>query len=183
MAPDHTSRITGQEAIVKVPDSNDGEIAVTNVSFDIDVNTTDVQTNQGHKPDIATTGLRYSGSFEYDGEQDVIRNKLFYAAGETDGNGNTIASTSSNTPYEPGEPKRVNMTVKETSPNGAGGDSGNLFRRWTLENIVVTGMSRDIPSDDVASTSWDFEAEDAFVSKGGAAGGSSRASSGSNSSN
>jgi hypothetical protein len=172
MAPEHTSRITGQEAIVKIPNSNDGEIAVTNVSFDIDVNTTDVQTNQGHKPDIATTGLRYSGSFEYDGEQDVIRNKLFYSAGDKDANGDKIAGAGA--PYDPGEPKRVNMTVKEEAPAGDGGDSGNLSRTWTLENVLITGMSRDIPSDDVASTSWDFEAEDAYVSDGGAAGGSSR---------
>lgn len=169
-APEHTSRVTGQEAIIKIPNSAGDEIAVTNVSFDIEVNTTDVQTDQGMKPDIATTGLRYSGSFEYDGEQDKIRAKLFYSASDP-----AVPGT-----YEAGEPKRVTMTVKEESPNAnnvSGEGSGNLSRTWTLENVVVTGMSRDIPADDVASTSWDFEAEDAYVSAGGFDGGSSRSSS------
>jgi hypothetical protein len=169
--PEHSSRVTGQEAIIKIPSggSGDNEIAVTNVSFDIEVNTSDVQTNQGHKPDIATTGLRYSGSFEYDGEQDKIRAKLFYSASDSNAGADSA--------FEPGEPKRVTMTVKEEAPDGSSGGSGNLSRTWTLDNVLVTGMSRDIPSDDVASTSWDFEAEDAYVSGGGFDSGSSRASS------
>jgi hypothetical protein len=153
-APDHQSRVTGQEAIIKVPNSGGNEIAVTNVSFSIDVNTSDVQTDQGLKPDIVTTGLRYSGSFEYDGAQDAIRDNLFYAAGDD--------AEVADGFFEPGEPKRVTMTVREERPEP--GSSNNLPRTWTLENVVVTGMSRDIPSDDVASTSWDFEAEDAYVS-------------------
>lgn len=167
-APEHSSRVTGQEAVVKIPNSAGDEIAISNVSFDISVETTDVQTDQGMKPDIARTGLRYSGSFEYDGEQDKIRAKLFYSA--SDG----LAGPDG--PFEPGEPKRVTMTVKEEAPDGAGGQSGNLSRTWTLENVIVTGMSRDIPADDVASTSWDFEAEDAYVSSGGFDDGSSRSS-------
>lgn len=163
-APEHTPRVTGQDAIIKVPNADSDEIAVTNVSFDIEVNTSDVQTNQGLKPDIVTTGLRYSGSFEYDGEQDKIRGKLFYTASEA-GDG-----------IEAGEPKRVTMTVKEQPSDGESGSSGNLPRTWTLENVVITGMSRDIPGDDVASTSWDFEAEDAYVSSGGFDDGSSRSS-------
>lgn len=161
--PNHTSRVTGQEAIITIPSGTDGdnEIAVTNVSFDIEVNTTDVQTDQSLRPDIATTGLRYSGSFEYDGGQDKIRAKLFYTAGESEY-------------HQAGEPKRVNMTVKEEAPNSGATD---LPRTWTLENVLVTGMSRDVPADDVASTSWDFEAEDAYVSSGGYDGSSSRQSS------
>lgn len=166
VAPEHTSRVTGQEAIVKIPDSGGNEMAFTNVSFDISVETTDVQTDQSLKPDIATTGLRYSGSFEYDGEQDKVRAQLFYSASD---------SEVSDGSKEAGEPKRVTMTVKEEDPD-SGGSSGNLSRTWTLENVVVTGMSRDIPGSDVASTSWDFDAEDAYVSDGGYDGGSSRSS-------
>lgn len=163
-APEHTSRVTGQEAIVKIPNSSGDEIAVTNVSFDIDVSTTNVQTDQSLKPTKATTGLDYSGSFEYDGGQDKIRAKLFYAAGDEEVSAGF---------REPGEPRRVTMTVKEEAPED--GADGNLPRTWTLEEVMVTGMSRDIPSDDVASTSWDFEAEDAYVSGGGFDDGSSRA--------
>jgi len=159
-APEHTSRVTGQEAVVKIPNSAGDEIAVTNVSFDIEVNTTDVQTDQSLRANIATTGLRYSGSFEYDGSQDKIRAKLFYTAGES-------------SYHEAGEPKRVTMTVKEEQPDESANAATNA-RTWTLENVIVTGMSRDIPADDVASTSWDFEAEDAYVSSGGFDGSSSR---------
>lgn len=157
--PNHTSRVTGQDAIIKAPEGN--EIAVSSVSFDIDVNTTDVQTDRSMRADIVTTGLRYSGSFEYDGSQDTIRGNLFYSADDT---------AVSEGDKQAGEPKRVNMTVKEENDAS---DSG--FRKWSLENIVVTGMSRDIPADDVASTSWDFEAEDVYVMDGGVDGGSSRA--------
>lgn len=156
VAPDHTSRITGQEAIIK---AGDQEIAVTNVSFSIDPQSTDVQTDQGMKPTLVTTGLRYSGSFEYDGGQDQIRNLLFYVATESDY-------------HEAGEPKRVTMTVKEEAPEEAAG--GGFPRTWTLEEVMTTGMSRDVPADDVASTSWDFECEDAYVSSGGVADASSR---------
>jgi len=154
----HTSRITGQEAVVKIPQGD--EIAVTNVTFDIETNTTDVQTDQSLRADIVTTGLRYSGSFEYDGANDEIRSKLYYSAGES-------------AFHEAGEPKRVTMTVKENAPEGG---NPELPRTWTLDGVKVTGMSRDIPSDDVASTSWDFEAEDVYVSSGGVEGGSSRSS-------
>jgi len=167
VAPEHTSRVTGQSAVIKIPNSSGDEIAVTNVTFDIEVNTTDVQTDQSMRASIATTGLRYSGSFEYDGAQDKIRAKLFYANGD---------SEVSNGYKKAGEPKRVTMTVKEEKPSSGGG-GGNLPRTWTLDNVIVTGMSRDIPADDVASTSWDFEAEDAYVSSGGFDNGSSRASS------
>ena len=142
----HYSRVTGQEAIISIPQGE--EIAVTNVSFEIAPDTTDVQTDQSLKPDIVTTGLRYSGSFEYDGVQDNIRNNLFYDANES--------------PYhEAGEPKRVTMTVVEEPPSEEA--ATELPRTWVLENVVITGMSRDVPADDVASTSWDFDAEDAFV--------------------
>lgn len=161
-APEHTSRVTGQEAVIKIPNSAGNEIAITNVSFDIETNTTDVQTDQSLRPVIATTGLRYSGSFEYDGTQDKIRDNLFYSSGESNY-------------HEAGEPKRVTMTVKEEQPDQSPNAATNA-RTWTLENVVVTGMSRDIPADDVVSTSWDFEAEDAYVSGGGVRGGSSRSS-------
>lgn len=166
-APEHSSRVTGRDAIIKIPNSAGDEIAVTNVTFDIDTNTTDVQTDQSLRADIVTTGLRYSGSFEYDGAQDKIRAKLYYAAGDAEVSAGL---------KQAGEPRRVTMTVREREDpvDDAG---GNLPRTWTLENVVITGMSRDIPGDDVASTSWDFEAEDAYVSSGGFDGSSSRSSS------
>jgi len=167
VAPTHTSRITGQDAVVKIPNSGGNEIAITNVTLDIDVGVGNVQTNQGLKPDKPTTSLDYSGSFEYDGAQDKIRSQLFYSASDE--------NAGPGEPFEPGEPKQVTMTIKEEDPGNAPADA-NLPRTWTVENVKVTGMSRDIPSDAVASTSWDYEAEDAYVSSGGADGTSSRSS-------
>lgn len=135
-------RHTGADAIISIPNGND--IPVTNVSWDQDVNTTDVQqTKTGGsnanplKASIAITGLRYSGSFEYDGKNEDLRQKLW---------------------EEDGTPKRVTMTVKEEP-----GEGSSTSRTFTFSNVIVTGMSRDVPSDGVSSTSWDFEAEDLNV--------------------
>lgn len=127
-------RHTGNDAVIKVPDGN--EIAVSNISWDRDVNTTEVQQG-GLNPAIAITGLRYSGTFEYDGKNEDLRDQLW---------------------KEDGTPVRFTMTVKETP-----GDLGTGTRTFTFTNVMVTGMSRDLPSDDVASTSWDFVAEDLNV--------------------
>lgn len=145
-------RQTGQEAIVKIPDAQGEEIAVSNVTWDSDVNTTDVQHNTSLKPAIAITGLRYSGSFEYSGTNEDLRHQLMYDAGDEF--------------HEEGEPKRVTMTVKEEKGSDGAQD---LPRTFHFENVIVTGMSRDQPSDDVSSTSWDFAAEDMYVT-GGASG-------------
>lgn len=136
-------RFTGEDAIIKIPNGN--AIAVSNVSWDRDVNTTEVQHNDSLNPTVAVTGLRYSGSFDYDGKNENLRQKLW---------------------RDDGRPKRVTMTVKEESgevDNTAGTTSSAGSRTFTFENVIVTGMSRDVPSDDVASTSWDFVAENVSV--------------------
>jgi hypothetical protein len=135
-------RHTGADAIVSVPNGND--IPVSNVSWDHDVNTTEVQHSgtggAGSNPlnaAIAITGLRYSGSFDYDGKNEDLRQQLF---------------------KDNGEPERVTMTVREEP-----GEGSTTSRTFTFENVIVTGMSRDVPADDVSSTSWDFAAENLVV--------------------
>lgn len=137
-------RFTGDDAIIKIPSGN--EIAVSNVSWDRDVNTTEVQHNDSLKPTVAVTGLRYSGSFEYNGKNESLRNKLW---------------------RDDGRPVRVTMTIREEpgeTNEGIGTTAESpATRTYTFENVIVTGESRDVPSDDVASTSWDFVAENLEV--------------------
>lgn len=128
-------RHTGNDAIISIPNGND--IPVSNVSWDQDVNTTEVQHSDSLKPAIAITGLRYSGSFEYDGKNEDLRQQLW---------------------QDDGQPERVTMTVREEAGEGSTGS-----RTFTFSNVIVTGMSRDVPADDVTSTSWDFVAEDLNV--------------------
>jgi hypothetical protein len=164
VAPEHVSEVQGKNAIIKVPNTGGNEIAVTNVSFSINASNDTVQTNQGLKVTNVTTGLDYDGSFEYDGSQDKIRAQLFYSASD-DAVQNGLA--------EAGQPIKTTMTVKERASAEAD-DAGNLPRTWTLEGMKVTGMSRDIPGDGIANSSWDFVADDAYVSSGGFDDGSSR---------
>jgi len=139
-------RFTGEDAIIKVPQGN--EIAVSNVSWDREVNSTEVQHNDSLNPTHAITGLRYSGSFEYDGKNEDLRSQLWRSDGR---------------------PVRFTMTVKEEpgqTTDGYGTTASDpASRKFTFENVIVTSMSRDIPGDDVASTSWDFVAENVEVSE------------------
>lgn len=134
-------RHTGADAIISVAGQ---DIPVTNVSWDRDVNTSEVQqtgtggsTSNPLKAAVVTTGLRYSGSFEYDGRNENLRSALW---------------------DDQGNPIRFTLTVTEEP-----GEGGSGSRTFTFEECIITGMSRDVPSDDVTSSSWDFSAEDMYV--------------------
>jgi len=135
---------TGQDAQLKIEGTGDGssrEIAVTNVSWDREANMTDVQYNTSRSPRQVTTGLRYSGSFEYDGRDYTIQNK-FLLNEESNG-------LEKNRPTE-----GITLVVTEEPDIDP---SQKYVYKFT--DVKVTGQSRDLPSDDVASTSWDFIAE------------------------
>lgn len=140
----HDERVTGQDAVLKFGNK---EINITNVSWTRDVNTTDVQHNDDLNPKILTTGLRYSGSFEYNGRNYEVMNDLLVP--EEDG------------VYDKNEPRRGTLTVTEyeEDPDGGGGQQ----YIYTFKNVIVTSQQRDLPADDAASTSWDFEAENVDV--------------------
>lgn len=144
-------RQTGREAVVKIP--NGSEVPVSNVTWDIETQSTDVQHNDSLKATSATTGLRVSGSFEYDGANEELRSKLWYT---------TSDDAVKNGYKEAGEPKRFTMTVKEkASEEGADG----LPRLWTFTGVSIQNMTRDIPADDVTSSSFDWRADDWDVSE------------------
>lgn len=136
---------TGQQAVLKFPNTSIGEIPVSNVDWDRDVNTTENQLNDDLKAAIAITGLRYSGTFEYDGKNDEIRAAMWNDQDDTD-NSPVVHST---------------MTVRETPSPQAGADVNT--RTYKFDTVIVTGESRSIPGDDNTSTTYDWMAEDVTV--------------------
>jgi hypothetical protein len=133
--------VTGRDATLKVGTT---EVPISNVSFDREVDTTDVQLNDSLKPTHVVTGLRFSGSFEYDGSNTTLEEILFSE--------NATDAREAQAPIE-----QATLTVTEEL------DAGK--RTYTFKNVIVTSQSRDLPSDDVMSTSYDFIAEDLTVTR------------------
>lgn len=139
----HERRVTGQEAILKW---GDREVAVTNVSWSREVDTTEVQHNDTLNPKIMVTALRYSGSFEYDGRNFDLMNDLIYP--ENQGI------------HQENEPQRGTLSVTEVAEDDEGNETQYIY---TFQNVIVTSQDRDLPADDSASSSWDWSAEDMYV--------------------
>jgi hypothetical protein len=110
------------------------ETAVTNVSFSEEANTSEVQYTDGFSQDIAVTGVSYSGSFEIPGNANIERDQ-----GWSDGSG-TAGTTL---------PEYIgNMTIVD----GEG-------RSYSFSNVLLNSHSKDMPSDDRTTQSFDFMAE------------------------
>ncbi len=136
---------TGQDAVLKVGGE---EFAVTNVSFTKDVETSEIQQNDSLTPDIAVTGLRFSGSFEHAGENEALRDAIEWTA---EGSRNAYY-------HEEMEPRRPNIVVKEYA-------KGEGSRTTTFKNCLVSSRSKDMPSDDTVSVTYDFVAEEMSFSE------------------
>lgn len=133
---------TGQEAILKIGGQ---EFAITNVSYTKDVDTNEVQMNDSLTPRIAVTGLTFSGSFEHSGHNTELRKATEYTKAEVgDGTGRQV--------HEAMEPKRGTITINEHKSDGT-------MRSTTFEGVLVTSRSKDIPSDDSTSVTYDWVAE------------------------
>lgn len=145
---DSLERHTGASSLLKF---NDGtgyvEIPVTNVSWTRDHNTNDLQHNGTMKPTITTTGVRYSGSFEYDGQNPDLIDAFLQTNDE--GNGS----------IHDGRPTRGTLTINEYNHD----QNGTVVQTVTLKNVMPTSFNRDLPSDGSSSTSVDFEAEDMMI--------------------
>ena len=117
------------------------EIAVTNVSFSEEANTSEVQYTTGFYQTIAVTGVTYSGSFEIAGNANDTRDEGWDEG--TEGENETMT-----------RPKNIDtMSIVD----GAG-------RSYTFTNVLLNSISKDIPSDDRTSQSFDFMAEKMYVS-------------------
>lgn len=129
---------TGQQAVLKFPP--DLEIPISNVDWDRDVNTTENQLNDSLKAANAITGLRFSGSFEYDGKNDEVRKAMW---NDQDDNSPVVHAT---------------MTVRETP--SAQADSDVSTRTYKFDTVIITSESRSIPGDDTSTMTYDWVAED-----------------------
>ena len=114
---------------------------VTNVSFSEEANTSEVQYTDGFSQDIAVTGVSYSGSFEISGNANTERDQ-----GWSDGSGDAGTTL----------PEYIgNMTITD----GEG-------RSYSFSNVLLNSHSKDIPSDDRTSQSFDFMAETLVTEEG-----------------
>lgn len=143
--------VTGQDATLKFGTSKT-EIPVSNVSWNREVNTDDVQHNDSLNPTKVITGLRYNGSFEYDGRNYEIQNLLLRAKESSRGD-------QKNTPV------KGTLTVTEKDIVSTEQGEGTTKFVYTFKGVTITSQGRELPSDGVASTSWDWEAEDVSVTK------------------
>lgn len=113
---------------------SDTEVPVTNVSFSEEANTSEVQYTDSFAQNIAVTGVTYSGSFEIPGNANDERD-----SGWTDGSGENGTSL----------PEHIGtMTIED----GEG-------RSYSFSNVLLNSHSKDIPSDDRTTQSFDFMAE------------------------
>lgn len=108
-----------------------GEVPVTNVSLSEESETSEVQYTSGFWKSIAVTGVTYSGSFETAGNADNIRD-----AGWAQG------------PEQTSHPTHIKtLTLKDSTSS------------WTFHNVLMNTNSKDVPSDDRVTHSFDFMAE------------------------
>lgn len=152
----HKPRTTGQDSLLKFKAGDTVyEIPISNVSWSRDTETSTTQHNKSLKASRVVTGVRFSGSFEHDGRNYDAMNKLVNGSSVADGG--TVTTESH-------EPIRGTLTVTETE---TGEDGSTTTYEYTFTDCIVTSTSRDVPSDDIASTSYDWEAEDMIVTKDG----------------
>jgi hypothetical protein len=111
------------------------ETAITNVSFSEEANTSEVQYNTGFHQDIAVTGVSYSGSFEIAGQDEDTRDAV-WSSGDNE--------------EQVTLPEYVNsMTIRHKDA------------AWeaNFRHVMFNSRSKDMPSDDRTTDSYDFMAE------------------------
>lgn len=122
----------GENCTLFLPEGT--QVAVSNVSFSEEANTSEVQYTDSFAQSIAVTGVTYSGSFEIPGNANIERD-VGWDKGQTNA-GTTL-------------PQHIStMTIQD----GEG-------RSWSFSNVLLNSHSKDIPSDDRTTQSFDFMAE------------------------
>lgn len=124
---------TGVDCVLELPANND--VPITNVSFSEEANTSEVQYNTGFHQDIAVTGVSYSGSFEFSGSNEEVR-EAAWDLGQNEEQ-TTLPSYIST------------MTIRA--------EDGSWSAQF--DNVLLNSRSKDIPSDDRTTDSYDFMAE------------------------
>lgn len=143
---DSLERHTGADALIKFKANGSyKEIPVTNVSWNRDFSTNDLQHSGSLKPTLTTTGVRFEGSFEYDGQNpDALE---------------LVAQNTEDSNVSPERPTRGTLTIKERDHD----NDGNNIMTVTFTDVLVMSNNRELPADGSSSTSYDWEAEDMTV--------------------
>jgi len=113
---------------------NGTDIPVTNVSYDIEANTEEIQFNDSMTPTIATTGMTYSGSFEHAGSNSDALNPARDSRGF------------------PRVEENTTIIIREWE------------RTVKFTGVIIQNRSKDMPSDGRTSETYDFVAEDVTIS-------------------
>lgn len=140
---------TGQSGTLVITSTEENiEIPVNNVTVDVETSTTEVQHNDDLTVTNVPTSTTISGSFEYEGINVGLLQDLTADGGN---NLNKLADIGT-------------LVLREGdgsfAASGEGIPQGESDRKLFMEGIQLTSVSRDVPSDDVASTSVDFVADE-----------------------
>lgn len=135
---------TGHDGSLIINGSNGAkEIAISNGSYEQSAEYAESRFNDSLHPEISLTGVSFSGSFEFDGSSEALRDALYESA-------------SDGTYQVPVSPSNVEIQFREEVDNGSGGTTTRIL---IFKNVGIETRSRDIPADDMTSTSYDFIAE------------------------
>jgi hypothetical protein len=129
---------TGVDVTLELPGGD--VVPVTNVSFSEEAETSEVQFNNSYSKDMAVTGVTYSGSFEIAGRNNSLRDTLWGASPDNEGTGTTLPAYLS--------------SITIIDGDGVG---------YVFTNVLITSHSKDAPSDDRVTESYDFSAEQLIV--------------------
>jgi len=139
-------RHTGADALIKFDDGNGYKrFPVTSVDWSRDYSMEEIQHDGSMKPTLATTNIRYSGSFEYTGQNPEALK--------------TVAYNNEDAPVQQDRPTRGTLTIKEFNHDNA----DDKVQTITFQRVLVSSTSRDLPADGTSSTSFDWSAEDMII--------------------
>jgi len=108
----------------------------TSASYSEEPQTSSTQFNSSLAMNIVVTGVEYSGSFEHDGADAELRDRLF----------------SNDTTPKTEFARKVDSIVISDSE-----------RTYTFKGCIIGSRSKDFPADDRTSVTYDFVAENLVV--------------------
>lgn len=127
------SKEVGANCKLEIPSGT--EVPVTNFSFSEEADTSEVQYTTGFNKDIAVTGVTFSGSFEISGNGANIRELGWENA----------SSSGTNTPKN-----IATLVIKDQNTT------------YTFQDVLLSSHSKDVPSDDRTTQSFDFMAQNLY---------------------
>lgn len=145
------------------------EIPITNVDWTKDFSHEEIQHNGGLEATLTTTEIRYSGSFEYEGQNPQVLNGLSVVAAK-DG-ANVIPNH-----IPDNRPVRFKMAVTEynhdnlrSTQSGQLEASGQSVKEQTVifKRVLISSNDRSISAGDSSTTSFDWSAESMDIYQGG----------------